>query len=62
MINSPKKVLGSTIYVSNHASAFMDPLVVAGFSRASVHFMVRSDVFSKYTKPLFWGGANDANL
>ena len=54
MINSPKKVLGSTIYVSNHASAFMDPLVVAGFSRASVHFMVRSDVFSKYTKPLFW--------
>lgn len=54
LVNSPKEIWGSTIYVSNHASAFMDPLVVAGFSRPSVHFMVRSDVFSKYTKPLFW--------
>ena len=54
LVNSPKEFWGSTIYVSNHAAAFMDPLVVAGFAKPSVHFMVRADVFSKYTKSLFW--------
>ena len=44
----------STIYVSNHPAAFMDPLILAGFNRAIVFFMTRSDVFTTFTKPIFW--------
>lgn len=54
LVNNPKELWGSTIYVSNHASSFMDPLIIAGLARPSVHFMTRSDVFTKYTKPLLW--------
>ena len=44
----------STIYVCNHPAAFMDPLILAGFNRAIVFFMTRSDVFTTFTKPIFW--------
>ncbi|HIP32218.1 MAG TPA: hypothetical protein EYG86_05605 [Crocinitomicaceae bacterium] len=54
MVNSPKQLFGRTIYVSNHASSFMDPLIVAGFNRPSVFFMTRSDVFTKFSKPFLW--------
>jgi len=53
-INSPKGFLGRTIYVSNHAASFMDPLVVASFRPPIVFFMTRSDVFTKVTRPLLW--------
>lgn len=53
-VNSPKQLFGRTIYVCNHASSFMDPLVIAGFNRPSVFFMTRSDVFTKFSKPFFW--------
>jgi hypothetical protein len=43
---------GGTIYVSNHASSFMDPLVVGVFRKPIVHFLTRSDVFTPLTKPL----------
>ncbi|MEZ4889087.1 MAG: hypothetical protein R2779_00585 [Crocinitomicaceae bacterium] len=36
MINSPKEFYGRTIYVSNHAASFMDPLVVAALRRPIV--------------------------
>ncbi|MCO5258544.1 MAG: 1-acyl-sn-glycerol-3-phosphate acyltransferase [Crocinitomicaceae bacterium] len=53
-INSPKEFFGRTIYVSNHAASFMDPLVVAGLRRPIVFFMTRSDVFTPITKPILW--------
>jgi len=54
VVNSPKEFRGRTIYVSNHASSFMDPLVVATFRRPIVFFMTRSDVFNKKTQPILW--------
>ena len=54
LINSPKTFFGRTIYVSNHAASFMDPLVIACFRRPIVFFMTRSDVFTPFTRPLLW--------
>lgn len=51
IINSPKSYFTRTIYVSNHAASFMDPLVVACFNRPIVFFMTRSDVFTTFSKP-----------
>jgi hypothetical protein len=52
--NSPKEYLGRTIYVSNHAASFMDPLVIASFRKPIVFFMTRSDVFKPLLKPVLW--------
>ena len=52
--NAPKEFLGSTIYVSNHAASFMDPLVVAALRRPIVFFMTRSDVFTPLTRWFLW--------
>ncbi len=52
--NSPKQFFGRTIYVSNHAASFMDPLVVAGLRMPIVFFMTRSDVFTTFSKPFLW--------
>ncbi|MES2800734.1 MAG: 1-acyl-sn-glycerol-3-phosphate acyltransferase [Bacteroidota bacterium] len=46
--------LGRTIYVSNHPSSFMDPLVIAALNRPIVFFMTRSDVFTPLLKPILW--------
>lgn len=54
IVNSPKEFFGRTIYVSNHASSFMDPLVVAGLRMPIVFFMTRSDVFTTFMKPILW--------
>lgn len=54
MLNTPKELYGRTIYVSNHAASFMDPLIVAGMRRPIVFFMTRSDVFTPLTKPILW--------
>ncbi len=53
-VNSPSQWYGRTIYVSNHAASFMDPLVAAGMRRPIVFFMTRSDVFTPLTKPILW--------
>ncbi|MBI1837719.1 MAG: 1-acyl-sn-glycerol-3-phosphate acyltransferase [Flavobacteriia bacterium] len=52
--NPPKGFYGRTIYVSNHAASFMDPLVVATSFRPIVFFMTRSDVFKGFLKPVLW--------
>jgi len=54
LINSPKEFYGRTIYVSNHAASFMDPLVIASFRRPIVFFMTRSDIFTPLMKPILW--------
>lgn len=53
-VNSPKSRFGRTIYVSNHAASFMDPLVVAALRPPIVFFLTRSDVFTPVTKPFLW--------
>ncbi len=52
--NAPKGFYGSTIYVSNHAASFMDPLLVASSRNPIVFFMTRSDVFKPFLKPILW--------
>jgi hypothetical protein len=32
----------------------MDPLVIASLNKAIVYFMTRSDVFTSFTKPIYW--------
>lgn len=54
LVNAPKAFFGRTIYVSNHAAAFMDPLVVACFRKPILFFMTRSDVFTPISKPILW--------
>lgn len=54
-VNSPKECLGRTIYVSNHANSFMDPLAVAALRNPIVFFMTRSDIFTPAMKPVTWG-------
>ena len=51
IVNGPKEIFGRTIYVSNHSSAFMDPLVAAALRRPIVFFMTRSDVFTTLSRP-----------
>lgn len=55
-VNSPKSYFGRTIFVSNHAASFMDPLVVGSLRRPIVFFLTRSDVFNKFTRPFLWAG------
>ncbi len=49
-----KKRFGRTIFVSNHPSAFLDPIVIARLRKPVIYFMTRSDVFNKFTRPIFW--------
>lgn len=53
-INKPKKYFNRTIYVSNHAASFMDPLVIGGLQRPIVFFMTRSDIFTAALQPVLW--------
>lgn len=52
--NPPKRFFGRTIYVSNHASSFLDPIIIGVLQRPIVFFMTRSDVFKTYIKPITW--------
>jgi 1-acyl-sn-glycerol-3-phosphate acyltransferase len=53
-VNKPKKRYARTIFASNHAASFMDPLVVAQCQPPIVFFMTRSDVFKPFLKPFLW--------
>jgi 1-acyl-sn-glycerol-3-phosphate acyltransferase len=54
IVNKPKKRLDRTIFASNHAASFMDPLVIASNQPPIVFFMTRSDVFTLWLKPILW--------
>ncbi len=54
VVNKPRNHFGRTIYVSNHAASFMDPLIVGSLLRPIVFFMTRSDVFKKALQPILW--------
>lgn len=51
LVNATKNKFNRTIFVSNHPSAFMDPLIVSVLKKPIVFFMTRSDVFSKWSTP-----------
>lgn len=53
-VRPSKTRFGRTIFVSNHPSAFLDPIVIARLRKPVIYFMTRSDVFNKFTRPLFW--------
>lgn len=52
IVNRQRNIFGRTIYVSNHAASFMDPLVIGSLQLPSVFFMTRSDVFTPALKPV----------
>lgn len=54
ILNKPKSYFGRTIYVSNHANSFMDPILIGSIDRPIVFFMTRSDVFVWWLKPVLW--------
>lgn len=54
LIRAPKHFFGRTIYVSNHASSFLDPVLIGVLQRPIVFFMTRSDVFLPVLKPITW--------
>ena len=53
-LNSQNKFNTRTIFVSNHPSAFLDPMIVATAQRSILYFMVRSDIFKKWLLPVTW--------
>jgi len=53
-VNAPKTFFQRTIYASNHASSFFDPLVIAVRQNPIVHFMTRADIYNGYLKIVFW--------
>jgi glycerol-3-phosphate O-acyltransferase / dihydroxyacetone phosphate acyltransferase len=55
-IGSSNKINAQTIFVCNHPSAFQDPLIIASLQVSVVFFMVRSDVFKSWLKPITWAG------
>jgi glycerol-3-phosphate O-acyltransferase/dihydroxyacetone phosphate acyltransferase len=50
--DAPTQRRNISIIVSNHPSAFMDPLVIACFQKPIVFFMTRSDVFKPAVAPI----------
>lgn len=55
-INSPKKFYDQSINVVNHASAFMDPWVIAQTQNPIVFLMTRGDIFKPAIKPFLSSG------
>jgi hypothetical protein len=53
-VNERKKRRDQSINVVNHASAFMDPWVIAVRQNPIVFFMTRGDIFKPAIKPFLW--------
>lgn len=53
-VNSRKKFKDQSINVVNHASAFMDPWVIAQTQNPIVFFMTRGDIFKPVIQPFLW--------
>ena len=54
VLNYQWKFYRQAIFVSNHPSAFLDPLLVANEQISVIHFMTRSDVFKAWLQPITW--------
>jgi hypothetical protein len=53
-LNAQKKFNAQTIFVCNHPSAFIDPLVAANFQQPILFFATRGDIFKWWLKPITW--------
>lgn len=53
-------IKGATIFVANHPSAFMDPMVVAAIIKRPLHFMAAAEFFGKGLKS--WVYSNYLNM
>ncbi len=53
-LNSQKRFNASTIFVCNHPSAFIDPLVAGNFQLPVLYFVTRGDIFKKWLAPVTW--------
>lgn len=53
-LNAQRKFNAQTIFVSNHPSAFIDPLVAACLQLPVVYFVTRGDIFNKWLHPVTW--------
>lgn len=53
-LNSQKKFNAQTIFVCNHPSAFIDPLVAGNFQLPVLYFVTRGDIFKKWLHPVTW--------
>lgn len=53
-INGQKKFNAQTIFVSNHPSAFIDPLNAGNFEMPILYFVTRGDIFYWWLKPVTW--------
>lgn len=54
VVEREKKNHSRTIYMSNHAASFMDPLTISGLQSTIVFFMTRGDIYKGIMKPVFW--------
>jgi len=54
LVNPRKEFNAQTIFVVNHASAFMDPWVVAELQNPVLFFLTRGDIFKPWLKPITW--------
>lgn len=53
-VNAPKKFKAQTIFVTNHASSFMDPWPPAELQNPILFFMTRGDIFKGPLKIVLW--------
>lgn len=53
-VNAQKKFNAQTIFVSNHPSAFIDPLVAGNFQLPVLYFVTRGDIFKRWLAPVTW--------
>ncbi|MFT5822159.1 MAG: glycerol-3-phosphate O-acyltransferase/dihydroxyacetone phosphate acyltransferase [Crocinitomix sp.] len=54
-INGQRRFNAQTIFVCNHPSAFIDPLVAGNFQMPVLYFVTRGDIFKWWLKPVTWG-------
>ena len=53
-LNAQKKFNAQTIFVCNHPSAFIDPLVAGNFQMPVLYFVTRGDIFKWWLSPVTW--------
>jgi glycerol-3-phosphate O-acyltransferase/dihydroxyacetone phosphate acyltransferase len=53
-INSQSRFNAQTIFVCNHPSAFIDPLVAGNYQMPVLYFVTRGDIFKWWLKPITW--------
>ena len=53
-LNAQKTFNAQTIFVSNHPSAFIDPLVAGNFQMPVLYFVTRGDIFKAWLHPVTW--------